>query len=93
MELAFSCHAVNLRDRVVLLQDRGSFHQGVRRQLNFKIAGNRSADFLRVDDRRVFLNNPFLFQRLYACSYRYPGQSYFFTNIGIRDPGVLDQQL
>ena len=66
VELAFSGHTVNLCDRVVFLQAGGSFRQGLRRGFNFEVAGDRPADFLRVDDRCVFLDDPALLERLHA---------------------------
>ena len=66
MQLVFSCHTVDLRDRVVPAKQFGYVLNGMGGRLNFKIAGNCAVHFLRIDDRGVRLNDAFFLQGLHA---------------------------
>ena len=72
MKPALPRDPVDLGDRVILTEDPGYFHEGIRSCLDLKIAGYCPADLLWIDDRSIFLNDSFLFQRLYPHLYRYP---------------------
>ena len=92
VELILPRHAVNLRNGLVLLQRFRHLCQRVRQCFNLKIAGNRAADLLRIDDGGIFLNDPPLLQCLDTGFYRHPGYPYFLPDVGIRYPSIFNQQ-
>ena len=92
MQAAVPAHAINLRNGLIaakplfnLLQTRGL-------RLDFKIAGNRSADFLRVNNRGILFNNPLFFQRVNTGFHGHARDAGFFPDLGIAIAGVFNQQ-
>ena len=92
VQLVLSGYAVDLGDDILLIQYIRHLRQTFRRCFDFKIAGRRAADLLRIDDGCIFLDNPFLLQRLYPGLHRNPGYADPLTNIGIGNARVLYQQ-
>ena len=92
MQFAAAGHPVNLGDRIVLLQNFQNRRKRFGRCFNLKIAGNRPADFLRIDHRCVFLNHAFLFKRLHPHLGRHAGNAHLLAQFGIGNPCVGNQQ-
>ena len=92
MKFVFPRHPVNLRYRFILFQCLRRLRKGLRRKLQFKIAGHRAADLLRIDDRCVFLDHTSLLQRLDPGFHRYSGDPDFLADLRVRHAGVLDQK-
>ena len=87
---AFPCHTINLCNGVILFQYGDHFFQCIRHGLNFKITGNRTTDFLWINDRCVFLNDSFLFQCLYSHLHRNSRDSNLLSDLRIRHPCILN---
>ena len=93
MKLVSSGDTVDLCDDRVFVQDIGHLRQMLRCCFDLKIAGYRTADFLRVYDGRILFNDALFLQRLNPGFYGHAGNTGFLPDIRVRDPCVFDQKL
>ena len=92
MKPVSSCDTVNLSDRIAVLKQFCHLHKRIRSCLNLKVAGDPSAYLLRIDNRRVFLDNAFLLQRLHPHFDRHTGNADLLPDLRVGHPRVLNQE-
>ena len=83
VQTAVAAHAVDLRHGVAAVQPVNHIAQRGGRGFDLKIAGDRAADLLRVDDGGVFLNDALLFERVDPAFDRDARQADLLSDFGI----------
>ena len=92
MQAVFPGYTVDLCDRFIAHKDIDDLRKRVRVCLDLEIAGYCAADLLRIDHRRVFLDNAPALQRLYARFDGNAGDASLLPDLGLRHPRVCNQQ-
>ena len=79
MELVSPGDAVDLRDGFILKEECGRLCQRLRQEFHFKITGNRTADFLRIDYGCVFFDDTAFLQCLHPHFDSNPVNTHLFS--------------
>ena len=93
MKLVSSCDTVDLCDDIIFVQEIGHLRQMLRCCFDLKIAGDRTADLLRVYDGRILFDDALFLQCLNPGFYGHAGNTGFLPDVRVRDPCVFDQKL